>query len=493
VMEVINQMNKYTIINLKQKGYSNRKIARELGIDRRTIGKIWNDYLEARTRLETNPGLPREEKEKLTQIITGNKPYDSSNRRRRKLTPEVQSRILCILEQEEIKTELLGKRHKQKLTASQIHQILNEEGVDIGLTSVTNFIRKARHQKEVFIRQNYEPGYRLEYDFGEVKLIINKKPINASLAVFCSPASGFRWAYLYSDQKQQVFLDSHVRFFEMTKGTWKEVVYDNMKNVVTRFIGRSEKEINPKLRDLALFYNFEINVTNCFSGHEKGSVEGTVKFIRNKVFASKYQFDSFLEAEKYLEEQLVKINQSSSFYKEQLHLRPCPFKYEIAEVLSVKVDKYSCVRVENNFYSVPDYLIDQYVTIKNYLKELTIYKNNEVIWTHQKVNGMQEYQLELSHYLKTLSRKPGALKNSQVLKQIPELHHIYHLYFKTKPKEFIEICQQHAGKTIDELVNHLLHPHQPKEDMVDEITMKSKDQLKQITQLFNLEGIYGNH
>ncbi len=61
------------------------------------------------------------------------------------------------------------------------------------------------------------------------------------LAVFSSPASGFRWAYLYKNQKKEVFLDSHVGFFEMIGGVYKEIVYDNMRNVVSSFIGRHEK------------------------------------------------------------------------------------------------------------------------------------------------------------------------------------------------------------------------------------------------------------
>jgi len=38
-------------------------------------------------------------------------------------------------------------------------------------------------------------------------------------------------------------MDSHVRFFSMMGGVYKEVVYDNMKNVVSKFIGRNEKEL----------------------------------------------------------------------------------------------------------------------------------------------------------------------------------------------------------------------------------------------------------
>lgn len=82
-------------------------------------------------------------------------------------------------------------------------------------------------------------------------------------------------------------MDSHVRFFEMVKGVYKEVVYDNMKNVVTKFIGKTEKVLNKDLINMSLYYGFEINVTNCFSGNEKGHVEGSVKttiFTYNRGF-----------------------------------------------------------------------------------------------------------------------------------------------------------------------------------------------------------------
>lgn len=389
------------------------------------------------------------------------------------------------------KKKHLGGRHKQRLTCYQIHQILKEEEFDIGLTTVTNFIKETRMKKEVYIRQEYEYGQRLEYDFGEVKLVIDGQLTNLSYAAFCSPASGFRWAYLYTSQDQKDFLDSHVRFFEMTKGSWKEVVYDNMRNVVNKFIGKHEKQLNSNLISLALFYHYELNVTNCYSGNEKGSVENSVKVIRNKIFARKYQFDSFEEAEDYLHQKLKELNQNSSFSEEQKTLQPCPVNYELAEILSIKVDKYSCVRVENNFYSVPDYLIDKQVVVKNYLREIMIYSQQVHVCTHKKVNGTKQYQLILSHFLKTLSKKPGSLKNSSVLKQIPELDHIYQLYFKTNPKDFIHICQQNSHEPIEVIREKLCQYHHQQENMgelMEEITIKSMDQLKQISQLYQLGG-----
>lgn len=157
----------------------------------------------------------------------------------------------------------------------------------------------------------------MEYDFGEAGLEIKGIVGKYSLAVLSSPAGAFRWAYLYKTQKKDVFIDSHVRFFEMAGGVYGEIVYDNMKHVVSKFIGRNEKQLNAELLKLSLYYGFKINVTNCFRGNEKGHVESSVKFIRNKVLASRYRFDSFEEAEAYLHERLVEMNRDSAFEEER--------------------------------------------------------------------------------------------------------------------------------------------------------------------------------
>lgn len=67
-----------------------------------------------------------------------------------------------------------------------------------------------------------------------------------------SPASHFRWAYLYTNMKMEVFIDSHARFFELVGGSFKEGVYDNCRCVVSKFIGRNMKELNPELIKLSL-------------------------------------------------------------------------------------------------------------------------------------------------------------------------------------------------------------------------------------------------
>ena len=253
---------KHTIIKLKKEGYSNRKIATMLSINRKTIARYWNEYTKQEALLINATSY---DKTVIQEQICNSPTYNSENRKWRKYTTELDAFIDQILEDESEKCKLLGTK-KQQLTQLQIYDLVKEQGFSISCSTCTNKIREKRNKpKECFIRQDYEFGDRLEYDFGEVKLVINGVLNTYHIAVLSSPAANFRWAYLYKNQKQDVFIDSHVKFFEMIGGIYKEVVYDNMKNVVSKFIGYYKKEINANLLKLSLYYGFDINVTNCFS------------------------------------------------------------------------------------------------------------------------------------------------------------------------------------------------------------------------------------
>ena len=331
------------------------------------------------------------------------------------------------------------------------------EGFDIGLTTVSNKIKEKRHKaRECFIKQEYDYGDRLEYDFGEVKLVIDGEVATYHLAVMSSPGGNFRWAYLYKNQKKDVFMDSHVQFFEMVKGVYKEVVYDNMRNVVSKFIGKNEKELNKDLINLSLYYGFEINVTNCFSGNEKGYVESSVKIIRNKVFAKHYKFTTFEEARNHLREQLLDLNSKSEINEEKKHLLQYKPKLELANIIMLKVNKYSFVQNDNNFYSVPEYLVGKTINAKIYYDQIEIYANNCLVCKHKKIDGYHNTSIDINHYLNTFIKKPGALKNSLALKRIPKLKSIYDAHFSKEPKTFIAILRNNKEKSINELIEVLI-------------------------------------
>ena len=454
---MIGLKEKSRIIGFHIKGKSNRWIAKELGIDRGTVGKYVAEYDMLQNALINTSANETEKLRGITEKITAAPKYDSSTRRCRKLTPQLSERLDEILAAEAKKDKALGN-HKQSLSRRQIHTLLIEEGFDVGYTSLFKYINvKLVKGKEAFIAQEYDFGERFEYDFGEVKLFIAGALYKAQLAVMCCPASNYYFAYLYNSQDYRVFEDSQVRFFEHMGGCFKEGVYDNMRNVVSRFLGRNEKELNPNLIKFAAYYGFVPNVTNAYSGNEKGSVERCVDIVRNAAFALKWEFGSIDEAQAHLNATLEKLNIGKPVEVERAALSPYRPPYECADIRNgCPVDKYSCATYDCVSYSVPDTLVGKKVDIKAYPWDIVIFYRNKQVASHKRVYKKGEMCLDINHYVSTFRKKPGALKNSVVLRANKRLKGIFDTYYKTNPKEFINIVDQNPGVGADELSNILL-------------------------------------
>jgi len=163
---MINLMDKQKIIisNFLE-GKSQWQIHRETGFARKTIRKYINEYEEKKTK------LLGENAERLILIedIVSEPKYDTSNRKKVKLTEEIINRIDFYLE-ENAKKRQTGKSKQQKKNID-IHECLEEEGYDISYQTVCNYIRKKRNEnKEAYIRQEYDLGEASEYDWGQVNL-----------------------------------------------------------------------------------------------------------------------------------------------------------------------------------------------------------------------------------------------------------------------------------------------------------------------------------
>jgi hypothetical protein len=238
----------------------------------------------------------------------------------------------------------------------------------------------------------------------------------------------------------------------MMGGCHREVVYDNMKNVVKKFIGRNEKELNPELVKMAAYYGYQINVTNCFSGNEKGHVESSVKILRNKIFTKNFTFSSLEDAQEYLYSQLRKHNEGSRMEEEKNHLLPYKPPLELATLSNPGVNSYSMVCVDTCFYSVPEYLVGSKVVAKKYHDEIRIFAANELVCRHKRIFGKGNMKVDIRHYLDTLRRKPGAVRNSAALKSIPRLKAIFDTHYSKKPKEFIEIYLENKELPAEEIL-----------------------------------------
>ena len=157
-----------------REGKSQRGIERETGVSRKTIKKYIDEYEAQRALLlETDPDAVIDIKE-LTDSIVEAPQYDSSNRKKRKVTEDVVDAIQGHLDENKKKRERgQSKLQKKKI---DIYEALVAEGFDVSYSTVCNTVRQMQNQvAEAFIKAKYDLGDVCEFDWGEVKLTIAGK------------------------------------------------------------------------------------------------------------------------------------------------------------------------------------------------------------------------------------------------------------------------------------------------------------------------------
>jgi len=513
------------IIRHYRQGQSQRQISRELGLNRKTVRRYIEQYERSRSSLtKSDPSTTESVKEQAIELealstnLQAPPKYDTSKRRKRKLTKELCAQIDVYLGENKVKRS--SGKSKQVMKKIDVWEALIALGYSISYPSVCNYIRSQEGKKEAFIRQVYQPGSVCEFDWGEVKLIINGVQRVFQLAVFTLAWSNYRYAYLYNRQHTQSFHQSHVRFFEHIGGIPAQMVYDNMRVVIKRFVGRTEKEATKGLLSLSIYYQFAFRFCNVRKGNEKGHVERSVEYIRRKAFCRREEFVDLGAANAHLLKIVRGLNDKEQVQKgasalEQLqqarsYLGLCPaIPMECAELRSLRVDKYSTICLAQNHYSVPEQLVGKMVDVKIYAEHLLVYYNKQALCRHQRHYTCFGWYLDLGHYLNTLQRKPGALKGSQALEQASTtLRGIYHKYFQEQSRQFIDLLHYQRANQVSvlklrEVIADLLQlgckeitldkikvrlEHAPVSEQVPkegQIEILAKQQLQQVAGLFH--------
>lgn len=450
---MITMNQKYNaLIQYVHEGESIRQIARKTGIHRETVSKYVRAYEKKRQKLME--GGQHVQTEALIESLTEKPAYHTGPRPKRKITPEIEQRVLDFLKENQ------QKRHqgqaKQQKTVMGMYEALENDQVDISYSTVRRLVRQLDHKpREAFIKATYLPGDVCEFDWGEVTVTIAGKLRTLQMAVFTSAYGNYRWACLFPKQTTECFQEAHARFFAHINGVYTTVTYDNMKVAVRRLAGQ-DKAPTEGLMQLALYYGFSHRFCNIRRGNEKGHVERSVDVVRRKAFAFGDTFESLEEANQYLEVACGKRNQkpmsqyegktpSERLDDERGHLLDAPPKWDAARVTHGRVDKYATVIIDQNRYSVPDHLVGEMVMVKVYAEHILCFHNEQCVARHSRLTGPHGWSLELSHVLETLQRKPGALAGSLALHQADQkLKDIYTTYYKGNEKDFIVFAITHV-------------------------------------------------
>jgi len=231
-------------------GVSQREIAQQLGINRRTVA-----------RLATSEEPPR---------------Y------RRAPTGSQLDRLEPVLRR------LLGEWPQIK--APRLTEILRDEyGYSGSVRLVQAHLQRLRPRPvRPAQRTGYRPGQVLQIDWAEMptRPTVAGRERRVYALVASLPYSGAQTAFFSLDLTLESFLEGHVRALEWLGGVPRECVYDNLRSVVARREG-DEVIWNQRFLHLRGHYGFHAHPCTPGTPREKGSVEVGVRYLKSSFWPAR--------------------------------------------------------------------------------------------------------------------------------------------------------------------------------------------------------------
>jgi transposase len=319
------------ILDLHRQGLSVSAIARQSGIDRKTVRKYIERGLEAPIY---GPRRPR------PAVIDA---FASYLRERVKAYPA--------------------------LTGSRLYRELKELGYKGGYTAVTDFLREVRPPTDRGFEARFEtgPGEQGQVDFAQFQIVFTDEPTTPRIVWLFSMVLGFSrliWARFVIHQDLATVLRCHTAAFQALGGAPRELLYDRMKTAVT---GEGDTGIiyNRSSIDLARHYGFHPRACRAYRAKTKGKVERPFRYIREDFFLAR-TFRNLDDLNEQLRRWLDTVANprihattrrvvNEAFAEERPHLRQLPLApFRSVLQLERRISREGMVSVGGNFYSVPD-------------------------------------------------------------------------------------------------------------------------------------------
>jgi transposase len=409
------------IITLKAQGWSARRIARELDVDRETVGKYLRNgaakpatpTLGSATGNELGTGVgPPDVESKPATLTLGSEDGVAEREVDRALAAARANVSLCEPWREVIEAGL-----KQRLSAKRIHQdLVSDYGFPGSYESVKRFTRRLEAKTEIpYRRMESLPGDEMQVDFGQGAWVVEPDGRKRRPHLFRAVLSHSRKGYteVVWRQDTESFLRCIENAFRAVGGVTRTVVCDNLKAAVIH-PDWYDPELNPKLAEFAKFYGTVVLPCKPGMPRHKGKCEAGVDYAQENAVKGR-RFESLGAQNIYLAEWERNVadtrihgtihQQVRPFFMtaEQPALLPLPaglFPSFTEGKRSVHGDGH--VEFEKSFYSVPPEYVGREVWVRGDSRMIRLFNQRmEPIAAHVRgVNGRATTSDEHIHPLK---------------------------------------------------------------------------------------------
>jgi transposase len=373
-----------SIRELHSQGWSQRRIAGELGVSR---GAVSRHLQESSNEAKASAGSDVSNEAKAP---TGSASLGEASNRAKAPTG---SRSLCAVYHETIIEKL-----KLGLSAQRIFQdLVAEHGFCGKYPSVRRYVARLGNASRLpFRRMEVEAGVEAQIDFGKGAPIVDEQGRRRRTHVLCVVLSHSRKAYSEAIFRQTA--DELIRCLENAfnhfGGVPQTLVPDNLKAAVLR-ADWYDPDVNPKLQSFCEHYGTVLLPTRPRTPRHKGKVERGVGYVQDNALKGRV-FKNLQEQNEYLRHWETTIadtrihgttrKQVAKVFQEQERnaLQPLPReRFPCFQEAQRKVSRDGHVAVAKSYYSVPPEYLGHTLWVRWDLRMVRIYDEQmQLISTH---------------------------------------------------------------------------------------------------------------
>jgi len=379
------------VILLSKEGYSNRRISRELDIDKSTV----NTYIRfiKDNGLDADFLLEKDEPELERIFHKGNPAYADD------------ARMAVFLSELPIYREELSTPHVTRYLVWEEYRRRHPDGYgksQFFFHLKQNLVAEKSSTNAVFTGM-YIPGQKLFVDFAGKKLHYvdtdTGEIIPVEVFVASMPYSDYGFVICVPSQCKEDFIHAIRRCMEYLGGVPAIVVPDNLKSAVKK-AHRYEPELNKALEDMGNHYHFAVIPCQPHEPTQKALVENHVRLAYHHIYA-KVRHRTFYSLQELNDEVLRLVDEHNRtrmqkrpysreenfFANEKPVLKPLPeTEYEIKETAILTVQPNCCIELRRNgtthFYSVPYIHVGKKATVIFTRSIVKIYVDGKCEATH---------------------------------------------------------------------------------------------------------------
>lgn len=419
---------------LRDKGRSNRQIARTLGIHRATVRKLLDPPTPP-----TPPAAPA-----LVPNPTPGPTLPSSS----KLAPFL-NRIEELSQQEDVPIRA-------------IFRLLRQEGYTGGRTILCDKVRAlrgSRRTRQAFARYEPAPGLEAQMDWSPYTLKVEGRPTKIHLFSLILSYSRFQYMEAFEDEKQDTLFQGHVEAFEAFEGVPAVILYDNQTPVVTGRLPSGVALLHPRFEAFARHYGFQPKICLPANPERKGRVERPfgyfeTSFLPLRTFSSlkelRRQLAAWLDGEGSEPTGNFRIHGTTRrrpvemwAQEERSLLIPLPPTHFLPTRVETRLVAKDClIAVLGNSFTVPPAYVGKEVTVLLSPKAIKVYNHRgEVIAAHEIPSGKGRMIIDPAHY--------AQIKRAERYFSASQLDAFFLATFPER-RPFLEGLKRHL-KTIDHI------------------------------------------